>query len=364
MKRLFLLLILIACWSDAFPSDYDEQVGYFCPSCTDQTSARQRALALAPPPNCDYGVPPQLPPISCQETTRRVILGNHISGQKFAFLVTTNEMLAPSIESESLTTTEQGLIDTIFELRADWAGIDWHQTVEDGTVQAGSMGRIPLYTEYSTQQTSGSSDCPVGTALDHVLNPALQAPLKDAITFEVMHRLSDYQGMNPRVRRLTGVGVTVSSGAGLNLQWENPDAQTFQATYGFPVSEVDLGLTDVLVYNVELTGEYNGQPTLHIVFDDQASRAAGAIVRDLLNGAATITVSDECALEKLEAFNDAENGIEFRVGGPGGDPFDFSGLSSGDGGQLCSKILCASTCVDGECTPCQFEFAVLVPCGL
>jgi len=370
VKKLFSLIILVACCSDAFPTDHDEQVAYFCPSCTDQTSARQRALALAASPNCDYGVPPQLPPISCQDTIRRVILGNHISGQKFAFLVTTDEMLASSVESDSLTTVERDLIDTIFQLRADWAGIDWHQTVEDGTIQAGTMGRISLYTEYATQQTSGGSDCPVGTALDHVLNPALQAPLKDAITFEVMNRLSEYQGMNPRVRRLTGVGVTAPSGAGLSLQWENPDERTFQASYGFPVSEVDSGLTDVLVYDVELRGEHNGQPLLHIGFDDQASRAAGAIVRDLLNGAATITISDECVLEKLEAFNDAENGSEIRVGGPGGDPFDFSGLSSGDGGAaLCSKILCATVCSvdsDGNKTgcECQFEFAVLAPCDL
>lgn len=370
MKKFISILFLIAFWSEAFPLGHDEQVGYFCSSCTDVTSARQRALALAPSPNCDYGNPPQLPPISCQTTTRRVILGNHISGQKFAFLVTTDEMLASSVEADTLTSTEVELIDTIFDLRADWAGIDWNQTVEDGTIRAGTMGRIPLYTGYAAKQTSRDSDCPVGTALDHVLNPALQAPLKDAITFEVMNRLSDYQGMNPRVRRLTGVGVTVPSGAGLSLQWENPDDNSFQASYGFPVSEVDSGLTDVLVYDVELRGEHNGQPLLHIGFDDQASRAAGTIVRDLLNGAATITVSDECVLEKLEEFNDAENGSDIRVGGPGGDPFDFSGLSSGDGGgALCSKILCATVCSvdsDGNKTgcECQFEFAVLVPCEL
>jgi len=354
MRRLFVgfFTSLILFSIEASGSQY-EQVAYFCADCTNTTAAQQQALQYRPAYACDYGSPPQLPPISCQTAVRRVILINHLTRQQYAFLVTVTSHLDIDIVPDMLSTDELLYIDRAIDLREDWAAMNLDQVVEDGQVSAGAAGMIKIRPQKSTR-----SDCPVGTALDHVLQPSLQSPLKDAISLTVMNHLSDYAGAGPRVRRLSGIGLSLR-GVGFDIQWENPEQDWFLANFGFPESEVSSPLNDFLSFEVELRGELNGQPILEIEFQPESSRAAGAIVDDLMNGRAT--VQNQCVMEKLEQFEQQNSNIEFRVGDPSGARFDFSTGGGGGTSNLCTKLLCATVCVNDICS-CQFEVEVLVMC--
>ena len=332
-----------------------DEEAYFCPNCINESSARQVALTHAPPALCDYGNPPPFPPVSCQPVYRRIILGNHLTRQRFAFIVGTIDSFRQTAEPDSLSPAEQRVIDQIFDLRHDWESMSLEWVVENGTVQAGAAGRIPL-----KSQTTGGGSCPSNTALDHVLNPSFMQLLKDAIVLRTMNRLAEHASDgNPQVRRATGVGVSLG-GVGFSFQWENPNQNNFTASFGFPVSEVDTPIRDVLVFRVELLGMNLGTPILEVDFAPGASRAAGAFVDDLLNG--NVTVSSPCIFDKLEDLQISNPDLDFRFGGPIGDLVDFNHLGNLGGGKVCSRTMCASVTIRGEPRQCQYFISVAIAC--
>lgn len=99
-------------------------VGYFCANCVDFRSAQQQAMQYAAPLECNSDevfLDPNTE-LVCSSEDRRVVLGNHLTGQVFAFLVSRgNKFPWPTTADEvSLNSTETAVYQGILELRVDW----------------------------------------------------------------------------------------------------------------------------------------------------------------------------------------------------------------------------------------------------
>ncbi|MGB0513688.1 MAG: hypothetical protein ACPGJE_02470 [Wenzhouxiangellaceae bacterium] len=209
-----------------------------------------------------------------------------------------------------------------------------------------------------------SMECPEGTALDHVLNPELRQWMIDELRSQWVHILSRFQN-RASVTRTAGISASVA-GITLSAGWSRsppPLDDIFFAGFRFDTSEVPI---DNVVNSDFITFQINDARMLDLTFlfdvefAPNLSRAAGEEVNLLMSGQAT--VDNPCVMEKLARHEQDNPELEFRIGGPGGAPFDFPDLSGASDSELCSKRLCATVCVDGQCQ-CQFEVVVLTLCN-
>lgn len=324
-----------------------QTVGYFCANCVDFDSAQQQAVQYAAPLECnsDEVLIDPYSDLECSSEDRRVVLGNHLTGQVFAFLVTRgNEFPWPTTANAvSLNSTETTLYQGILDLRIDW--------------ENALRGGMTIQPEQGVQDEG--EICPFGTAIDYLTRPGGQAQLKDMITADVTANIEDYQDHNPWYTSGFGVGLTVL-GTGGNLQF--PDGgDEGESIYSivFPVSEVDdPPFNDVLVYDLQLNGvASDGQALLDIDFLPDSSRAAGARMDELFSG--NVEVTNECVLERIGRLDDVGNN-RFQAGGSALDPnntFGTGGSSGGASGGSTSKMCIFDFFVHGV-----YQYSFRAPC--
>lgn len=323
-------------------SQVDDLVSQFCPDCTDISNARLKAISLAPNAQCDYGNPPQLPPISCSPVSRRVVLGNHLTGQIFVFLITVDELMTNVVEG-TLTDQEAQAIDAIFELRQAWSAIDFNFVVDHGVILDG-FGHTSVNLSDVVLTTKGGEVCPSGTALEAVLDQALLQPLRDEIAMKLINDLQQrFEDLNPSVN-VNGISVVISN-FGFSMNWENVGNGPGVATFEFTVSETNTPIPDRLVFDLSFNGfTASGSPIINSQLNTGSSRAAGVRVSDLVNGSAT--VDNDCVLAKLAALQD--QGFGFNLGGAGGPEVDFNGSLFGPAPRACSASICMTVCSSGS----------------
>lgn len=319
-----LMLFGLACGpvSGAMPTK-----GYFCSNCVDFESARQQAMQSAAPLQCNSFEALNDPNVelTCSAPDRKVILGNHITGQVYAFIVTRGSSMPWETIADpvSLEANETVVYETILAFRVDW----------EAAVAAG-MSMDP-----EASVDSEGSSCPRNTAFDFATKPGGQAIIMDIITVDVSNHIEDYRDHRPWYRSGFGVGVTVL-GTGGSLQFPEgsvPGASRYLVN--FSRTEDPGTINDVLVYAITLEGvnAVDGMASLTMEFLPGASRVGGARFDQLLTG--NIKVTNRCLLDKLEALDDSGVG-KFLVGGAALDPnASFGAAPNGSTGGRCEQIV-------------------------
>lgn len=322
--------LLISLVTPNSAAGYDEQVAYFCSTCTSDAAARQKAqTAYAPPLVCDYGNPPTYPPPGgCQETVRRVILGNHLTGQVFAYLVKRNDTGTINLIGESpLSSIELDLYDSIIEFRNEW---------EDILAQGFDVGDLGINSSLHIFHERLSSECPDGTALEVATDPNALASFKNKIRLQMEAVLAGRLANQPRVSG-GQVGATVSRGSvslsgALNIEQPVP-AGVNGLAIRFPINEVGTN-DDLLSFNIELVATtVFGDPAFSIELEPSGSWVDGASLSDLMSGA--VIIDNDCIIDKLANVPGADWQPEPPQ--PIGAPGDGGGGGGGGGPSFCVK---------------------------
>ncbi len=156
MSQLIRFCLAISIWFLALgqASAAPQTVGYFCANCVDFDSAQQQAIQYAAPLECNSDevlIDPDSD-LECSSEDRRLVLGNHLTGQVFAFLVSRgNEFPWPTTaDAVSLNSTEIAVYEGILDLR-----VDWENALEGG---------MTIQPEQGVQDEG--EICPFGTAID------------------------------------------------------------------------------------------------------------------------------------------------------------------------------------------------------
>lgn len=328
-----------------------ETKSFFCKNCVDFESARQQTLEYAAPVSCT-GDPSILDPDSghdCFAPDRRVVLGNHLTGQVFAFIVSreNDSPWAASADEILLSPAEREAYEETLNFRNLWEAL----------VARG----IDLPPQLIIQ--NGNGECPQETALDAYFDNGTQKDIRAQITADVSAQLREYQNDTPWLRKLAD-GLTfglVRNGVGVSFTV--PGSDDVQRIFPFPFQESEVGnlynIPDVLVYEVvEISGmDGRGNATLTIDLREDQSRIAGAELDQFLAGKVDIT--NECVLEKIGAFDDAR-GKDFIIGGSTVDPtrtFGTGGSSGGASGGSTTKMCVFDFYVNG-----RYQFSFSAPC--
>lgn len=301
--------------------------GYFCSNCVDVESARQQAMQYAAPLQCNSWEALNDPNVqlTCSSPDRKVILGNHITGQVYAFVVSRGSSMPWETTADpiNLEANQQVVYETILALRVDWEA-----------AVAGGMTMVP-----EASVDSEGSSCPKNTAFDFATKPGGQAFIKDQITHDVSNNIDDYRNQRPWYRNGFGVGVTIF-GTGGSLQFpEGGEPGASNYLVNFSRSESPGTINDVLVYELQLIGvnSVDGKAVLIIDFISEASRVGGSRFDELMTG--NIKITNQCLLDKMEALDDSGVG-QFQVGGAVLDPnSSFGAAPGGSTNGRCEKIV-------------------------
>ncbi|MGY6553346.1 MAG: hypothetical protein ACXIUM_02370 [Wenzhouxiangella sp.] len=356
----FWFALLVAITSQANASSSAGFVAQFCNWCTTPAAAQQKAWALSPTVECNwpggYAEFPIPPDLHCWSWDRQVLLINPHTGSIYSYQLTFDPISHSHVLSEwALPADLLAAAETVLDIHQALFYADFSHLVE-----ANDIVRSKVFS------LSGEEECPQGTALDHVLNPAMRQWMTDQLHQRWWQVSAAFDRKQPRVSRSLGVSASVGP-VTLTVGWENtgtgvPIQEIFRAGFIFSESEVSTAppLDDVLVFDIH---EFNRTDatniSMNMTFNEGLSRAAGQPVNLLLSGQTTI--DNPCVLQKLDDYVQSRPDLEFREGGPGGPPFEFPAPPDPFQGY-CSRVLCARTCVDGVCTTCQFNVTVLVPC--
>lgn len=342
----------------AYASTSPELVAEFCSWCTTTEAAQQKAWSLAPTVHCDWpekdatSSPPQ--EVSCRSEDRQVLLINPQTENVYSYqLVFDSDSNSHLIQEWSLSSDLSAAVSTIQDIRQALMDFDFSHTVQGNEV-----------TTLGSLIQSDGTECPQGTALDHYLNPGMREWMIDEMRQNWAQVLNAFSQSEPRVSRSIGIGASAGP-VRLTVGWDSsagaPIDQVFRAGFVFDESEVSTSppFRDMIVFDVHEFFQQGSNISMNIEFNEGLSRVAGQPVNILFSGQATI--DSPCVLQKLEEYQRLRPDIEFREGGPGGLLFEFP---QGDHplDDYCSKLLCARTCVDGDCSPCQFTVTVLVAC--
>jgi len=334
------------------------QISRFCPECTDATSAAQKATTFTPPVQCDWpNGTPEIPipdDLVCYSTDLDVLLVNPLNGDLYAYQLRFEPLLNRHVLQTRTMSSE--------ELQAAQTTVEIYQ--ELATAEFGSRSGAPTGLKIGKSDTRNSMGCPEGTALDHVLNPELREWMIDELRSQWVHILGRFENRS-RVSRTSGISASVA-GITLSVGWSTsppPLDDIFFAGFRFDVSEVpidNVANSDFITFQIDDARMLDFTFLFDVEFAPNLSRAAGEEVNLLMSG--QTTVDNPCVMEKLAQHEQDNPELEFRIGGPGGARFDFPELTGGGGSNLCSKRLCATVCVDGQCQ-CQFEVVVLTLCN-
>lgn len=335
------------------------QISRFCPECSDETGARQKATTFTPSVQCDWpNGSPEFPipdDLVCHSSDLDVLLVNPLTGALYAYrLLFESQLNRHVVQTREMSADEQEAARITVEIYQSLLTADFSSTVgTEGVIQSGMFG------------IQNSTECPDGTALDHVLNPELRQWMIDELRARWNEVLGPFNAREVGVTRNIGISASIA-GVALSVGWSSSPApldDVFVAGFGFDSSEVvresDLN-SDVITFIIHDARLVDHRFVMDEDFSPELSRAAGRSVDRLLSGETVI--DNSCVMDKLAEHAENNPELEFRVGGPGGSLFDFPDISGADDGELCSKRLCASVCVDGKCQ-CQFEVVVLTFCG-
>lgn len=355
----FCFALLVAITSQAHAATSAGFVAQFCNWCTSTATAEQKAWALSPPVHCDwpggYAVFPIPSEVNCWSWDRQVLLINPHTGLIYSYQL----VFDPSSNSHLLTAWSLPMdlltaAEAVRDIHQALFNTDFSYIVQGNEFLAGDAFAL-----------SDGDDCPQGTALDHVLNPGMRQWMTDQIQQNWVQVMGVFNQRQPSVSR--SIGITASAGpVSLTVGWESggggaPIQEFFRARFVFRASEVSTipPFEDRLTFDVLEFDFAGSNVAMNMSFNEGLSRAAGQPVNLLLSGQTSI--DNPCVLQKLDDYVQSRPDLEFREGGPGGPPFAFPAPPDPFQGY-CSRILCARTCVDGDCTSCQFNVTVVVPC--
>lgn len=333
-------------------------VAEFCHWCTTAAAAQQKVWTLSPPVHCDWpggnAISPIPPEASCRSADRQVVLINPQTQTIYSYqLVFDSASNSHLIDEWELPPDLSAAASTIQHIHQALIAFDFSHAVQGNEV-----------TTPGPPIQSDGVDCPQGTALDHYLNPGMRGWMSDEMHQNWAQVLSTFSQNEPRVSRSTGIGASVGS-VNLTVGWDSsagaPIDQVFRAGFVFDESEVSTSppFRDMLVFDVHEFFQIGSSISIHIEFNEGLSRVAGQSVNMLFSG--QVTIDNPCVLQKLEEYEQSRPDIEFREGGPGGPVFEFPPANNSSEGD-CSKLLCARTCVDGDCGSCQFTVTVVARC--
>src|SRR5690625_2097154 len=358
IKVLTFFLLLLALIPLAYSNTFPSLTAEFCDCCTTTEAAQQKAWSLSPPVHCDwpggYAVCPIPPEVSCRSDDRQVILINPQTQAVYSYqLVFDSDSNSHLIQEWPLSSDLSAAVSTIQAIYQPLLGFDFSHTVQ------GNEG-----TTFGSVIQSDGTECPQGTALDHYLNPGMREWMIDEMRQNWAQVLNAFSQSEPRVSRSIGIGASAGP-VRLTVGWDSsagaPVDEVFRAGFVFDESEVSTSppFRDMPVFDIHEFYQNGLNISMDVEFNEGLSRVAGQPVNILFSGQATI--DSPCVLQKLEEYQQLRPDIEFREGGPGGPLFEFP---QGDHplDDYCSKLLCARTCVDGDCSPCQFTVTVLVAC--
>lgn len=337
------------------------QVSRFCLECSDSTTATHKATTLTPAVECNWpGGRPEFPipdSLVCHSTDLDVLLINPITKRLFAFKL----IFVPALNRHIVQSRAMSANET----KAALTTVEVYQDLMRSSFGGTSRGRVKVKDDKFGGKNS--MECPPdgSTALDHVLNPELRQWMIDDLRDQWVTILSRFNNRNASVSRTRGIsasyaGVTISAGWSRS---SSPLEDVFVAGFRFDSSEVappeSIVDSDIITYRINEARMVDLVFVMDAEFSPELSRAAGVAVNQLLSG--QVVVDNHCVIDKLAQFEEDNPELEFRVGGPGGLPFNFQDTSGGT--DLCTKRLCATVCVDGSCQ-CQFEVVVLTYCGI
>lgn len=354
--RLFMALstALLLVSTSVLAQSWTPRASEFCAACQDSTSAQQKAWTFKPAVHCDWpGGQPELPippDLECWSKDREVLLVNPHTNQVFSYrLVFDRDTNRHALKDWQLSSDQAGAVDAILDIYHALMSADFGHQVQGHEVIT-----------YGTRRLNDGSDCPEGTALDHVLRPELRQWMFSEVEDQWLDVMQVFRQREPGVSRSVGISASVGP-VRLSVGWEDnqpPNNEIFRARFVFPNSEVPTSapFLDVIVFEVHEFDFGMQSILMDMEYVEDLSRAAGKQVPQLLSGQTVI--ENACVQQKLDEYQDATP-VEFRVGGPGGQRFDFPPTNPGD--NLCTKRLCATVCVDGSCQ-CQFEVVVLTLC--
>jgi len=335
------------------------QVSRFCPECADSSTASQKATLFTPPVRCDWpNGSPELPipdDLVCHSSDLDVLLVNPLTGELFAYRLQFDSQLNRHVlQTRVMSLDEQEAARTTVEIYQELMTADF-----GGTADAQSV------IQSSTPGIQNSMECPdEPTALDHVLNPELRQWMIDELRDPWFRILGQFNNRNSGVSRTRGISASVGP-VTLSTGWSSsppPLDDVFFAGFGFNVSEVPVDSIvngNIITFRINDVRYIDNRLVVDSEFAPGLSRAAGVAVNNLLSG--QTVVDNQCVIDKLAEYDDNNPEIEFREGGPGGSLFDFPDTSGSSGSDLCTKRVCATVCIDGNCS-CQFEVVVLTLC--
>ncbi|MGK7295023.1 MAG: hypothetical protein ACNS61_04225, partial [Candidatus Wenzhouxiangella sp. M2_3B_020] len=334
-------------------------VSEFCTDCVDEASARQRAASFAPPVSCDWpNGRPEFPipsDLECRSKHRDVLLVNPFRNELFSYRLYFDRMLNRHIlQNRIMSSDERRAAETVVDVHQALMSANFGGSVSEGDVTSSQSAGV-----------QNDMSCPDGTALDHVLNPELREWMFAELENQYSRVMAAFRNRSAGVSTSTGISASVG-GVSLTVGWSraegNSQPPVFEAGFVFDFSEVvreSSIFRDTIVFRVDRARFIRGVFSLDASFDEGLSRAAGRPVTQLLTGQTVI--DNPCVQEKLKEYADNNPVLEFREGGAGGPLFDFQDITQDNGGELCTKRLCATVCVDGRCA-CQFEVVVLTFC--
>ncbi|MCA1778697.1 MAG: hypothetical protein LC637_04745 [Xanthomonadaceae bacterium] len=301
------------------------QISRFCPECVDETGARQKATTFAPPVQCDWpNARPELPipdDLVCHSSDLDVLLVNPLTGDLFAYrLLFEPQLNRHLVQTRVISPDEQEAAGITVEIYRELMVADFGGTT-------GAQGVI----QTRTPGTRNSTECPSGTALDHVLNPELRQWMIDELRTKWNEVLGPFNAREVGVTR--NVGISASLGpVSLSVGWSSSPApldDVFVAGFGFDSSEVeresDLN-SDVITFIIHDARLVDHRFVMDEDFSPELSRAAGRSVDRLLSGQTVI--DNPCVIDKLADYAESNPELDFRVGGPGGSRFDFPDTSA------------------------------------
>ena len=336
------------------------QVSRFCPECADSSTASQKATLFTPPVRCDWpNGSPELPipdDLDCHSSDLDVLLVNPLTGDLFAYRLQFDSQLNRHVlQTRVMSLDEQEAARTTVEIYQELMTADF-----GGTADAQSV------IQSSTPGIQNSMECPdEPTALDHVLNPELREWMIDELRSQWVTILARFDNRDAGVSRTRGINASFR-GVTLSVGWSSsspPAEDAFLAGFRFDTSEAappeSIVDSDIIVYRIHEAHMLDLVFSMDEEFSPELSRAAGREVSELLSG--QTVVDNQCVIDKLAEYDDNNPEIEFREGGPGGSLFDFPDTSGSSGSDLCTKRVCATVCIDGNCS-CQFEVVVLTLC--
>ncbi len=356
-------LTFLALSAVSLPLHAATQVSRFCPECADSSTASQKASTFTPPVRCDWpNGSPELPipdDLVCYSTDLDVLLVNPLTGVLFAYQLRFELQLNSHVlQTRPMSPEEQEAAQMAVEIYQELMTTEFGgRSTMQSSIQSGDFGIL-----------DDSTECPDGTALDHVLNPELREWMIEELRTPWFRILGQFNNRNVGVTRTTGISASVGP-VTLSVGWSSspsPLDDVFLAGFRFDVSEVPINNvvnSDFIAFRINDVRMMDLTLLMDSEFAPELSRAAGAAVNDLLSGQTVI--DNECVIQKLAEHDQDNPHIEFREGGPGGPLFDFANTPGGGGGgdnpDLCTKRICATVCVDGNCQ-CQFEVVMLTFC--